>query len=210
MSLPQTPYSANERLAFTSPMYAKQSYDPYAVDTPGRAETTSFLSPSTSRVNHLPYAARDAGTPLISVIEGRTKRLSWALVLPAVVVFLVTAGAATTMLAWMHLHKEQSSLREVWEQKAFVLSEGVKEKDGFKVAKLLGLTISSAAVSSMFSLWLWYLIGLTVECCGHHNTHFNESLCFPYCSCLVDHVNWNGRRGAPQASNPITVRVAAW
>ena len=74
------------------------------------------------------------------------RRLSFAIIIPAVVVILVTAGTATTLLVWLLTHKTQRTLHDVWTDGAFVLDEGTKFERGNQAAKLTGLTISSAAV----------------------------------------------------------------
>lgn len=124
------------------PHYTFQTYDPYSEETPvsSTREAHSFALPLLSK-QHQPAA------PAISTVDGKTKRLSWALILPTAIVILVTAGAATTLILWVYWHTAQNDWRDVWKDGAFILSEGVKSKDGFQAAKLLALTISSAAVS---------------------------------------------------------------
>jgi hypothetical protein len=83
---------------------------------------------------------------LLSLHRGKRQRLGCTLVLPTLLVVLGTAGIATVLLLWLLLHKADIPGNSIWQQKAFIVDEGHKNEGGAEAARLLGLTISSAAV----------------------------------------------------------------
>lgn len=143
MAQPRYSYPPDDRYSLKSAGSGSAYYDPYVAETPGYGEHNPFLS---SKPAPLPYSPADASSAAISIVEGKQRRLSWSLIMPTAIVVLVTAGAATTLLLWMLVHMEQSSLGDVWSDRAFILNEGTKTEGELEAAKLLGLTISSAAV----------------------------------------------------------------
>lgn len=75
-----------------------------------------------------------------------SRRLRLSLVLPTLLVVAGSAGFASLFFGWMLSHKTQASLSAVWDDGAFVLDEGSKLEGGHDAARLLALTIASAAV----------------------------------------------------------------
>ncbi|KAK7689500.1 hypothetical protein QCA50_007292 [Cerrena zonata] len=87
-------------------------------------------------------SATDTDAPLVIVSSGR-RAISLKLILPTLLVIVGTAGMATLLLLWLLLHRIQNN--NVWKDRAFLLNEGVKLEGGHEAARLLGLTIISAA-----------------------------------------------------------------
>lgn len=86
-------------------------------------------------------------TPLINIErESARKYLSPRLLLPTVAVVLGTAGLAITLIVWILTHKTQGSFAEAYRKGAFLLDEGYDVEAGLEAGRLIGLTISSAAV----------------------------------------------------------------
>ncbi|CAL1714890.1 unnamed protein product [Somion occarium] len=93
----------------------------------------------------------------LTFIQGRRQRLSLTLIFPTILVVIGTAGVATLFLLCLLLHKTQAN--DVWRDRAFIVDEGTKLEGGRAAARLLGLTISSAA-SEIVSITTPILIGL--------------------------------------------------
>lgn len=74
------------------------------------------------------------------------QRLRLRLLLPTLAVVLGTAGFAILLIIWLLTHKTQASLSEVYKQRAFLLNEGTKVEGDIEAGRLIGLTITSAAV----------------------------------------------------------------
>lgn len=71
------------------------------------------------------------------------------LLLPTVAVVLGTAGLGIALIAWIVTHKTTSSLAKAYSDGAFLLDEGTVTESGLEAGRLIGLTISSAAVWSV-------------------------------------------------------------
>ena len=67
-------------------------------------------------------------------------------------VVLVTAGPGVTMICWFVIHTRQGGFMDIWTEGAFLLDEGTQLEGNFEAARLAGLTIASAAVSSLLAL----------------------------------------------------------
>ena len=65
---------------------------------------------------------------------------------------LVTAGLGVTMICWFVIHTLQGGLMDIWREGAFLLDEGTQPEGDLEAARLAGLTIASAAVSSLLAL----------------------------------------------------------
>ncbi|KAI0273802.1 hypothetical protein BC834DRAFT_966272 [Gloeopeniophorella convolvens] len=125
-------------------------FDPYAPELlqpfipPGETEMSS-----PSRIDSSGNDRQDSVVTLVAgptIDPQRRQQLSLQLIAPAILVAVITAGIASALLAWLIVHSSQSSLTEVWQDKAFLLDEGTKvEGDSGRTARLMGLTISSAA-----------------------------------------------------------------
>ena len=73
------------------------------------------------------------------------------LLLLTFLVVLVTTGIGATMIFWFVTHTRQGGLLEIWREGAFLLDEGTQSEGDFEAARLAGLTIASAAVSSVLT-----------------------------------------------------------
>lgn len=93
--------------------------------------------------SHHSGAANNAS---LSVVPGRRFKLGLKLFALTILVIIGSAGMATFFLLWQLLH--QTDGRNAWKDKAFFLDEGTKMEGDQEAARLLGLTISSAAVRS--------------------------------------------------------------
>ncbi|KAA1476755.1 hypothetical protein DENSPDRAFT_933242 [Dentipellis sp. KUC8613] len=95
-------------------------------------------------------------------VKGRLR--SWNgprcnVLLPALLVFVITAGFGTALVVWLLQHETQSSLAQIFRDGAFLLDEGVREVTPISLAsarsglntegRLTGLTIASAASSAV-------------------------------------------------------------
>ena len=92
-------------------------------------------------------------TPVES--DGRHSHLllfSPTLFLLTFLVVLVTAGLGVTMICWFVIHTRQGGFMDIWTEGAFLLDEGTQLEGNFEAARLAGLTIASAAVSSLLAL----------------------------------------------------------
>lgn len=118
-------------------------------------EAESFLS---SRNSHLtfndepfdPYALSPGPTQHVQPIPitgRRVRQLNIGVVFSTAVVVIGTAGIATTLVIWLISHKVQHSFTDVWREGAFLLDEGERTEGGLRSGRLLGLAISSTAVS---------------------------------------------------------------
>ena len=65
---------------------------------------------------------------------------------------LVMAGLGVTMICWFVTHTLQGGLMDIWREGAFLLDEGTQPEGDLEAARLAGLTIASAAVSSLLAL----------------------------------------------------------
>ena len=70
-------------------------------------------------------------------------------------VVLITAGLGVTMIYWFVAHTHQGGLMDIWTEGAFLLDEGTQLEGDLEAARLAGLTIASAAVSSLLALLIW-------------------------------------------------------
>ncbi|KAI0273801.1 hypothetical protein BC834DRAFT_1038352 [Gloeopeniophorella convolvens] len=138
-------------------------FDPYASELlrpfipPGETEMSSPSGIDSSGDDGQDGAVTLAAIPTVD--PQRHQRLSLRLVAPAILVVVITAGIASALLAWLIIHSTQPSLKRVWQDKAFLLDEGTKIEGGQKAARLMGLTISSAA-STLVGISSPILIGL--------------------------------------------------
>ena len=67
-------------------------------------------------------------------------------------VVLITAGLGVTMICWFVTHTLQGRLMDIWREGTFLLDEGTQPEGNLEAARLAGLTIASAAVSSLLAL----------------------------------------------------------
>lgn len=108
-----------------------ESFDPYTLMT--KSSRSNGRRPS-------PY-------PYPVSVEGTQKhRLSLRILFSTVIVFIATAGIASALLIWLWIHKTQPSITDIWREGAFLLDEGERTEGDLRSGRLLGLTISSAAV----------------------------------------------------------------
>ena len=70
-------------------------------------------------------------------------------------VVLITAGLGVTMICWFVIHTRQGGFMDIWTEGAFLLDEGTQLEGNLEAARLAGLTIASAAVSSLLALLIW-------------------------------------------------------
>ena len=84
------------------------------------------------------------GQPILSHTRGRRLNLSLKFLVPTIIVFVGSAGMATLLLVWLLIHNTAKG--RIWKEKAFFLDEGTKLEGDQEAARLLGLTITSAAV----------------------------------------------------------------
>ena len=112
-------------------------------------------------------------------------------------VVLVTTGLGAAMIYWFVIHTHQGGLMEVWREGAFLLDEGTRLEGDLEAARLTGLTIASAAVSSVLALliqlWRW--------------TDYSNEYCYAYLDLIICiqgflHLDESQERGL---SNTITV-----
>ena len=75
-------------------------------------------------------------------------RFSPTLLILTFLVVLVTAGLGVTMVFWFFTHTHQGGLIEIWKEGVFLLDEGIQLEGESKAARLTGLTIASATVST--------------------------------------------------------------
>lgn len=96
-----------------------------------------------------------------SIIEGQRKivvGMNWYLALPTLIVVIVSGGLASLLLYWLISHKpawESSIIQDG----AFLLNEGITTKGDIETARLMGLTIASAA-SHIISYTTSFLMSL--------------------------------------------------
>lgn len=121
-------------------------YDPSVVHT-SRSDSGEPYDPDATPIDRF-RAGEDAVSfdSLTVDPSGNKMGLSLQLLLPTITLFIGSAGLAFVLLGWLLTHKTQASIGEVWRDRAFILDEGVKSKGGLEAARLMGLTISSAAV----------------------------------------------------------------
>ena len=106
---------------------------------------TSTLLPETSLgENYTPVESDDRHSHLLL--------FSPTLFLLTFFVVLVTTGLGAAMIYWFVIHTHQGGLMEVWREGAFLLDEGTRLEGDLEAARLTGLTIASAAVSSLLTL----------------------------------------------------------
>ena len=84
------------------------------------------------------------GQPILSHTRGRRLNLSLKFLVPTIIVVVGSAGMATLLLVWLLIHNTAKG--RIWKEKAFFLDEGTKLEGDQEAARLLGLTITSAAV----------------------------------------------------------------
>ena len=75
-------------------------------------------------------------------------RFSPTLLILTFLVVLVTSGLGVTMVFWFFTHTHQGGLIEIWKEGVFLLDEGIQLEGESKAARLTGLTIASATVST--------------------------------------------------------------
>lgn len=133
-------------------------------DTP--VENVGPFNPYTPSTESSRPAYNEPATP---VKETRTHRLSLRVVFSTVIVFVGTAGIASALLGWLIIHKTQPTITKVWQGGAFLLDEGERTEGGLRSGRLLGLTISSAAVSPylQISTSIFIHIDLYSQRCYH-------------------------------------------
>ena len=105
---------------------------------------------STPTSTLLPAISLGDNDTLVESDERRSHLLLFSptLFLLTFLVVLVSAGLGVTMICWFVVHTLQGEFMDIWREGAFLLDEGTQSEGDFEAARLAGLTISSAAVSS--------------------------------------------------------------
>ena len=109
------------------------------------AAPTSTLLPATSLGGNDTLVESDE-------CHSRLLLFSPTLFLLSFFVVLITAGLGVTMIYWFVIHALQGGFMDIWKEGAFLLDEGTQLKGDLEAARLSGLTIASAAVSSLLTL----------------------------------------------------------
>ena len=71
-----------------------------------------------------------------------------SLFLSTFLIVLVTSGLGALIVFWFVRHKTQHSLAAAWKDGAFLLDEVTRLEGGLQAARLTGLTLASATVST--------------------------------------------------------------
>ena len=105
--------------------------------------------PTTDKEGYLPihrFSGYSGTRPrILKVVSDKKRRLSFKIILPTFIVVIGAAGMATFFFLWLHLHKIQD-YSAIWREGAFELDEGTRHEGEREAARLVGLTIASAAV----------------------------------------------------------------
>lgn len=107
-------------------------------------DNTELYDPYDSSDRHSSHIDLDDEPKLGGHSESTLHHLNLGVVLPTLIVILLTGGIASVFLVWILTHRTST---DSWHQGAFLLDEGERTDGGLLSGRLMGLTISSAAVS---------------------------------------------------------------
>ncbi|TFY71704.1 hypothetical protein EVG20_g1308 [Dentipellis fragilis] len=103
---------------------------------------TTITDPATP---YNPYRDLSLEPNTIPLVESAQNHRSSSIILPALLVFAISAGFGAALLGWLVSHGTQDSVGQIYREGAFLLDEGQEGNE----ARLTGLTIASAASSAI-------------------------------------------------------------
>ncbi|KAA1476761.1 hypothetical protein DENSPDRAFT_843829 [Dentipellis sp. KUC8613] len=133
-----TPDRKYDRDVFTTFTDPATPYDPYR-DLSLEPNTIPLVESTQT------HRRSSSGIGLFSTGAWTRQGPSSSIILPALLVFAISAGFGAALLGWLVSHGTQDSVGQIYHEGAFLLDEGQEGNE----ARLTGLTIASAASSAI-------------------------------------------------------------